>query len=373
MVLTAGAVTRLNDNDTSGQPAVQIVDHKILVASGGGSNRHRLVISDGQHFMHAMLVTQLNYLVDSGTIRLHCVLALNECIVNLVQGRMVVIILNVTVMEHPGVKLGNPSLFPGALNRPPPQATELQIAHRRLAAVTVTRQVVPEASGGTAAATLARPIAGLLSWLPVASYLAWLLEPRFLRRVAHVFQVDSRFPRATAAVVSIASHAHAALSASSNGADLLSAPRAPHTPLSLLDGELLCVLAESVGRDSMLPLAFSCLAMRDAIYITLARQDAKLTTSIPSAVAAGRTYLSWAVRQAGCPIKPVARIAASAGSVECIEWALSAGECRPRVERGRNTRAPRRGRVSLLPALCSPCPIPLPPVRSFFLSLSLSL
>ena len=45
---------------------VQIIDHKQL--HGGGSVRHRLVISDGHNYMQAMLATQLNHLVDSGQV-----------------------------------------------------------------------------------------------------------------------------------------------------------------------------------------------------------------------------------------------------------------------------------------------------------------
>ena len=48
----------------------QVIDHKILNGGGqGGQTRHRLVISDGQAFMQAMLATQLNSVVDSGQVR----------------------------------------------------------------------------------------------------------------------------------------------------------------------------------------------------------------------------------------------------------------------------------------------------------------
>ena len=76
MALTPGAVSRLIQNDdngrviVNGQAIVQVIDHKPL---GGGAQsqqtRHRLVISDGQVFMTAMLVTQLNHHVDNGSVR----------------------------------------------------------------------------------------------------------------------------------------------------------------------------------------------------------------------------------------------------------------------------------------------------------------
>jgi len=108
-MLTAGAISRLNANDTSGQPIVQVIDHKVLQATNGQSaTRHRLVISDGQAFMQAMLATQLNALVDNGQIAVFTVMQLNECIVNLVQNRKVCICLNLHVHSNPGHKIGNP-------------------------------------------------------------------------------------------------------------------------------------------------------------------------------------------------------------------------------------------------------------------------
>ena len=334
MVLTAGVIARLNNTsgsvDIRGLSVVQIIDHKVLnlpdASNGQRSTSHSLVISDGQHFMQAMLAAQHNEQVDSGIIRLYSVFQLVECVVNVVQNKKICILLNVNAMaEHPGQKLGNPIAFGSEEVVVSPEVSialaEKQMALRRLAAVTVTREVLPDVDR-VPSTTLERPSPGLLSWLPFANWFARLLDPRFLRRVAHVLEADSLYPRATSAIVSIAAHAHMALSTTQGAA----AAAPPHTPLALLNGDLLCVLAESAGPDSMLPLALSCLAMRDAVYITLARQDANLITSIPSAVAAGRNYLSWAVQHAGCPLKPVARFAAAAGNIECIDWAISYGK-----------------------------------------------
>lgn len=70
MSLTPGAISRLTQNDTTGQPTVQVIDHKQLGGGQAGQTRHRLVISDGQAFMQAMLATQLNPSVENGMVRL---------------------------------------------------------------------------------------------------------------------------------------------------------------------------------------------------------------------------------------------------------------------------------------------------------------
>eukprot|EP00965_Chrysotila_dentata_P170726 5635836-Pleurochrysis_carterae.AAC.5 len=51
-------------NQPGFNPKIQIVDVKKIANNGG--DRHRLVISDGQHLMQAMLATQLNHLVEQG-------------------------------------------------------------------------------------------------------------------------------------------------------------------------------------------------------------------------------------------------------------------------------------------------------------------
>ena len=72
--LSTGAIRRMFNNEQPGsgeEPyAVQVIDLKQLPNNQGGSVRHRLIISDGVHFMQAMLATQLNAVVGS-TVRIH--------------------------------------------------------------------------------------------------------------------------------------------------------------------------------------------------------------------------------------------------------------------------------------------------------------
>ena len=65
--LSTGAVLAMYNNNTSGQPVVQLLDVKRIQSPGGqqAQDRYRLVVSDGQHYMQAMLATQLNNLVET--------------------------------------------------------------------------------------------------------------------------------------------------------------------------------------------------------------------------------------------------------------------------------------------------------------------
>ena len=66
-MLSAGAVMRMFNKDTSGQPTVQLLDIKQIMV-GNAVRYYRLNISDGQHYMQAMLATQLNDLVTNGQV-----------------------------------------------------------------------------------------------------------------------------------------------------------------------------------------------------------------------------------------------------------------------------------------------------------------
>ena len=67
--LTAGSVMRMFHNDTNQQPFVQLLDIKVINAAAPQAQaRHRVIISDGQHYMQGMLATQLNEMVNSSQV-----------------------------------------------------------------------------------------------------------------------------------------------------------------------------------------------------------------------------------------------------------------------------------------------------------------
>lgn len=71
------------------QPIVQILSLKKVPTTGasGQVDRYRLIISDGAHFVQAMLATQLNALVENETITKLAVLQLDKWTVNMVQNK----------------------------------------------------------------------------------------------------------------------------------------------------------------------------------------------------------------------------------------------------------------------------------------------
>ncbi|WWC62468.1 uncharacterized protein I303_105064 [Kwoniella dejecticola CBS 10117] len=91
-------------------PILQVLSVKKINAPGAtGQDRYRLILSDGKHFIQAMIATQLNNLVDSKELDKNVVIKLTGYVTNAVQGRKLVIILNLEIVPWNGEKIGNPT------------------------------------------------------------------------------------------------------------------------------------------------------------------------------------------------------------------------------------------------------------------------
>ncbi|CAN0045580.1 unnamed protein product, partial [Discosporangium mesarthrocarpum] len=110
--ITPGAIAHVISN-SSGiseyHPIVQVVSiKKMSSTSGSASERYRLVLSDGKHFTQSMLATQQNSIITEGSLREGCLIRMQEFIVNLVQGKKLIIVLSLDVVSEPRPKIGNP-------------------------------------------------------------------------------------------------------------------------------------------------------------------------------------------------------------------------------------------------------------------------
>jgi replication factor A1 len=65
----------------------KIVQFLSVKKVGNAGERYRLIISDGEYFIQAMLATQCNSLVDSETLTRFSVTAIERATCNLVQGK----------------------------------------------------------------------------------------------------------------------------------------------------------------------------------------------------------------------------------------------------------------------------------------------
>ncbi|KAI8834863.1 hypothetical protein BC829DRAFT_406884 [Chytridium lagenaria] len=132
MDLTSGFVRATMESTTSSEdflnPVVQLLNIKKYTqadSSGSESERYRVILSDGEFFIQAMLSTQLNVLVTEEKIARHSLVALNHFICNVVGNKRILILLSIECL-NPGQKdyprLGAPVEYKSEAEGGPPLA-----------------------------------------------------------------------------------------------------------------------------------------------------------------------------------------------------------------------------------------------------------
>lgn len=94
--LTQGMVKRMADPETSPSddlwnetPVLQVVMLKEIVSNKNGqqSNRKRGAVSDGHHYVQVMFTTQLNGLIDSGSVKRNTLIKITKMTLNVMQDK----------------------------------------------------------------------------------------------------------------------------------------------------------------------------------------------------------------------------------------------------------------------------------------------
>ncbi|KAI9482714.1 MAG: hypothetical protein EXX96DRAFT_555382 [Benjaminiella poitrasii] len=116
--LSTGSVKVLYDEDKlnplHNNPTVQIINIKAVNVQGGA--RHRVIVSDGVHFMQAMLAAQHSPLVEEGKLKRNSIVTLNDFVCNPLQNRKILIILNFDIVQTDvDSKIGTPTTLEGHL------------------------------------------------------------------------------------------------------------------------------------------------------------------------------------------------------------------------------------------------------------------
>lgn len=108
-LLTPNAVRTIigvnSRDDPTFSPIVQVI--QIRPVNNTGPPRYRLVLSDGTHFIQGMLATQLNDMVHV-SLHTNCNIRISEFMNNHVQGKNIIIVLRLDVIDNPGAKIGDP-------------------------------------------------------------------------------------------------------------------------------------------------------------------------------------------------------------------------------------------------------------------------
>lgn len=92
--LTDGAIPAIATGEaqaTGVRPVLQVFDIRIVNTqnnNNNGTERYRLLLSDGIYYQQGMLATQRNELVRSGRLQKGSIVMLNEFVCNVIQSRM---------------------------------------------------------------------------------------------------------------------------------------------------------------------------------------------------------------------------------------------------------------------------------------------
>ncbi|KAF7363822.1 Replication protein A subunit [Mycena sanguinolenta] len=112
--LTAGSCYGLHNaapEDTSlfeASHILQVLSVKSVNSPNSNVDRYRIIVSDGEHFIQAMLATQLNSLVKEGNIKKNTIVNVTKMTCNFVQDKRLLIILEFEAVEQANNKIGNP-------------------------------------------------------------------------------------------------------------------------------------------------------------------------------------------------------------------------------------------------------------------------
>ncbi|KAF4377891.1 hypothetical protein F8388_018492 [Cannabis sativa] len=119
VTLTEGAITRICTEEfrkeDNWKPVVQILDLRMVNTQGGQpvppeKERFRVRLSDGSHFQQGMLGTQVNDLVRQGKLQKGSLIRLNEFVCTPVQGRLIIIIVDLELVLETCDLIGEPEL-----------------------------------------------------------------------------------------------------------------------------------------------------------------------------------------------------------------------------------------------------------------------
>ena len=101
--LTKNAIRTLTQSKDSRfmpafKPIIQLINVKNLKKESDGSDRYRLILSDGQCFVQGMVATQLNKLIANG-IRENNIIRVNEYMVNYIKGKSICVVLCMDIVD----------------------------------------------------------------------------------------------------------------------------------------------------------------------------------------------------------------------------------------------------------------------------------
>nr|GME19225.1 replication protein A 70 kDa DNA-binding subunit A-like [Ipomoea batatas] len=119
--LSEGAISMLINGEGQAadmKPVLQVADIRLVNTQNQSSTneRYRIMLSDGEFLQQGMLATQRNDLVRSQQIQKGSIIQLNQFVCNVIQNRMIIIIIELDVILDVCDPIGDPKQHPPKTN-----------------------------------------------------------------------------------------------------------------------------------------------------------------------------------------------------------------------------------------------------------------
>ncbi|KAK7040919.1 60S acidic ribosomal protein P1 [Paramarasmius palmivorus] len=112
--LEEGIIERLHEAEPTDEQlftaphVLQVLSVK-QVGANGAQDRHRVILSDGAHFLQAMLATQLNHMLSDELLTKNTIIVTQKLSCNFVQGKRLLILMALSIQGQCEEKIGNPT------------------------------------------------------------------------------------------------------------------------------------------------------------------------------------------------------------------------------------------------------------------------
>ncbi|KAI0690590.1 replication factor-a protein [Cytidiella melzeri] len=131
--LTAGACERLYSSASEEEhdayaktcPTVQVLSIKKVGSSTTTPDRYRVIVSDGEYFLQAMLATHLNKLVEDEELGKNTIIVIERYTCNFVQDKRLLILMNIRPIHKATEKIGTPKALTAASEATTPAVQKL--------------------------------------------------------------------------------------------------------------------------------------------------------------------------------------------------------------------------------------------------------
>jgi len=185
--LSEGICQRLNSGDKddealwNSKPTLQFLSIKKVPSSStpgavntpSAADRYRIIISDGLHFLQAMLATQLNHLVEDERVGKNTIAVIENMSCQLIQDKRLVIILGVGVVQRDAPKIGNPQPLTGPGSQQP-KTENVSTSSAVSSTATIPQQPSRQAAGR------AHPIYPIVALTPYQNN--WCIKARVVQK-----------------------------------------------------------------------------------------------------------------------------------------------------------------------------------------------